>query len=121
MRTFLVCYDLAHPAFNKADVVSTITMSAASWARPLDNVWYIRTDTDQQEVEDRLRGVIGHEDGLLIQAVRDEASMMNTGLRWFRQRRVEAYAEAAPDNVVAFPGRESAGHTPSMPPVKAAS
>lgn len=121
MRTFLVCYDLAYPAFNKADVVSTITMSAASWARPLDNVWYIRTDGDQQEVEDGLRGVIGLEDGLLIQAVRDEAVLMNTGLRWFRQRRVDARVEAAHDNIVAFPGRESAVDMSAMAPVKAAS
>jgi hypothetical protein len=42
---------------------------------------------------------------------------MNTGLRWFRQRRMQA----AQDNVVAFPGRDAAGDLSSMPPVKAAS
>ena len=121
MRTFLVCYDLSEPAFNKADVVSTITMAATSWARPLENVWYIRTEGAQQEVEDRLRQVIGLDDGLVIQAVRDEAVLMNTGLRWFRQRRVMETPAIATDNVVAFPGSIPANDTGSAEPVRVAS
>lgn len=103
MRTFLVCYDLSEPVFNKADVVSTITMAATSWARPLENVWYVRSDCDQQEIEDRLRRVIGLDDGLVIQPVREEAVLMNTGLRWFRQRRVADTPTTPAHNVVAFP------------------
>ena len=121
MRTLLVCYDLSQPACNKADVVATITTSAVSWARPLENVWYIRTDGAQQVVEDRLRQVIGMDDGLVIQAVRDEAVLMNTGLRWFRQRRVAEPTPEAVNNVVAFPGNAPANDIGTAELVRAAS
>jgi hypothetical protein len=103
MRTYLVCYDLADPAINKADVVAAIMMVGLSWARPLDNVWYVRTELEREQIEAELRATVGADDGLLIQAVRETAVLLNTSLRWFRQRRVSAAEGAAIDNVVPFP------------------
>jgi hypothetical protein len=121
MRTFLVCYDLAQPAFNKAAVVAAITSVGASWARPLDNVWYLRTDTDQGDLESTLRDAIDTDDGLLIQAVREEAVLLNTNLRWFRQRRVSGSDGGPADNVVPFPGATAANDDDFGVAVRAAS
>ena len=42
----------------------------------------------------------------MIQAVKEEAVLMNTSLRWFRKRLPEAEAN---QNVVAFPSQDKAG------------
>ena len=42
------------------------------------------------------------DDGLLIQATKDEAVLTNTALRWFRQRRAGIVA-GEDTNVIAFP------------------
>ena len=59
------------------------------------------------EIEARISRYLGGDDGLVIQEARGEAAFLNTGLRWFRQRRrdvVVAEAEAVgPSNVIAFP------------------
>ena len=70
--------------------------------RPLEQTWYVRTDAREDQIEAQLRGHLDPDDGLLIQATRDEAVLTNTALRWFRQRR--AGIEAGQDtNVIAFP------------------
>jgi len=100
MRTFLVSYDLANPAMNQPDLADAIMALGEAWARPLANVWYLRTDGSQEAIEGRLARLLDEHDGLLVQAVREEAAFRNTGLRWFRRRRRED--EAAASNVVAF-------------------
>ena len=72
-----------------------------AWARPLANVWYLRTDSNQDAIEGRLARLLDGHDGLLVQGVREEGAFRNTGLRWFRRRRREE--DAAASNVVAFP------------------
>ena len=79
-----------------ADAIMTL---GEAWARPLANVWYLRTDTSQDAIEGRLARLLDEHDGLLVQAVREEAASRNTGLRWSRRRR----REEDQSNVVAFP------------------
>lgn len=102
MRTFLISYDLARPARNKHAMATVIMSLGASWARPLEQTWYVRADLDEADVESRLAGLLDDEDGLIVQAVAEEAVMTNTQLRWFRQRR-PAFELEAGTNVVAFP------------------
>jgi hypothetical protein len=101
MRTYLVSYDLTNPALNQPYITDAIMALGDAWARPLANVWYLRTESEQSLIENRLARLLDEHDGLLVQAVRDEAAFRNTGLRWFRQRRREG--EGAASNVLAFP------------------
>jgi len=111
MRTFLVSYDLAQPAANKSQIVEAIMNLGHAWARPLDNVWYLRAEETHAEIEAQIARLLGMDDGLLIQEARGNAAFLNTGLRWFRQRKRDqaasgdaeiACAEVA-SNVIAFP------------------
>ncbi len=101
MRTYLVSYDLANPAMNQPYLADAIMALGEAWARPLANVWYLRTDTEQSMIENRLGRLLDEHDGLLVQSVREEAAFRNTGLRWFRRRRREDEVNAT--NVLAFP------------------
>jgi hypothetical protein len=124
MRTFLVSYDLANPAMNQPYLADAIMSLGEAWARPLANVWYLRTDGEQSMIEGRLARLLDEHDGLLVQGVREEAAFRNTGLRWFRRRRRDGDADAS--NVLAFPApAESAIGTDPVPferePLRAAS
>ena len=102
MRTLIISYDLAQPHRNKHVLAQQIMAIGQSWARPLEQTWYVRTDAREDQIEAQLRGHLDPDDGLLIQATHDEAVLTNTALRWFRQRR--AGIEAGQDtNVIAFP------------------
>ena len=102
MRTFLISYDLARPARNKHAMATVIMSLGQSWARPLEQTWYVRADLTDLEIEGRLADLLDDEDGLLVQSVAEEAVMTNTQLRWFRQRR-PAFELEVGGNVVAFP------------------
>ncbi len=104
MRTFLVSYDLAHPSLNRTYIADAIMSLGEAWARPLDNVWYVRSDATQREIEVRLSQLLDMDDGLLIQETRGDGAMVNTGLRWFRPRRGAQPYESVETNVVAFRG-----------------
>ncbi|HMN38344.1 MAG TPA: hypothetical protein PKD49_11630 [Hyphomicrobium sp.] len=107
MRTYLISYDLAKPARNQHVLAQVIMSIGEKWARPLASTWYVNSDREETDLESDLKGLLGEEDGLLIQAVKREAILTNTSLRWFRQRR--APFDIAPDsNVVAFPAPPAA-------------
>ena len=97
MRTLVVAYDLARPEQNRPQVAEALMSLGEQWARPLDNVWYLRADIDAADVEARLATLLDAEDGLLVQEARGAAVMANTGLRWFRRR------QATTSVVVPFP------------------
>lgn len=102
MRTLIISYDLAQPHRNKHILAQQIMAVGHSWARPLEQTWYVRTEAREEEIEAQLRGLLDPDDGLLIQATKDEAVLTNTALRWFRQRR--AGVDTGGDtNVIAFP------------------
>lgn len=114
MRTFLVSYDLAKPALNQPYLAEAIMGLGAAWARPLENVWYLRAEETQSEIEARLARLLDEHDGLLIQETRGDARMLNTGLRWFRRRRgMVGAAESDGGNVVAFPAPRTAQPGPT--------
>lgn len=106
MRTFIVSYDLAKPELNQPYLAEAIMGLGAAWARPLENVWYLRAEETQSEIEARLSRLLDEHDGLLIQETRGDARMLNTGLRWFRRRRGTLSVlppDVSESNVVAFP------------------
>lgn len=102
MRTLIISYDLAQPHRNKHILAQQIMALGNSWARPLEQTWYVKTDAREDEIEAQLRGFLDPDDGLLIQATRDEAVMTNTALRWFRQRRAGIDLDGD-TNIIAFP------------------
>jgi hypothetical protein len=102
MRTLIISYDLAHPHHNKHVLAQQIMALGEAWARPLDQTWYVRTDAREESVEAKLSGLLEADDGLLIQAVEDDAVLTNTALRWFRRRR-PAVEIVEGSNVIAFP------------------
>jgi len=103
MRTLIISYDLAKPHRNKHVVAQAIMALGRSWARPLEQTWYVRTEAREEMIEAQLSGLLDPDDGLLIQAVKDDAVLTNTALRWFRQRRAGVEIGEG-SNVIAFPG-----------------
>jgi hypothetical protein len=102
MRTLIISYDLANPHRNKHVLAQNIMGLGQAWARPLEHTWYVRTEASEDHVERQLAGLLDPDDGLIIQAVEEDAVLTNTALRWFRQRR--AGVEIGTDtNVIAFP------------------
>lgn len=125
MRTFLVSYDLASSA-NRHRVAKAVMQLGQAWARPLDNVWYLRAEETSSEIEARLSRHLSNDDGLLVQEARGDAALLNTSLRWFRARTREADPALAPSNVVPFPPPAAPGADPGfieddVPLLKAAS
>lgn len=102
MRTLLVSYDLAKPHRNKHVLAQEIMGLGTRWARPLESTWYVSTELDEIEVEAKLASILDSDDGLLIQAVSEEAVLSNAQIRWFRQRRADT-GTAETTNVIAFP------------------
>ena len=102
MRTYLISYDLAKPHISKHIVAQAIMSLGASWARPLENTWYVRSDESEDVLETWLARHLDSDDGLLIQPVKEEAVLTNTSLRWFRQRRAGIDVDEH-TNVIAFP------------------
>lgn len=113
MRTFLVSYDLASPAPNRHAITTAIMMLGNTWARPLAQSWYIRTDLDEADIESVLAALLADDDGLIIQGVRDEARLANTSLRWFKQRPLPQ--DCVETNIVAFPAASDAPGKRSQP------
>ena len=99
MTSFLIAYDLARPQANKHALASAIMMIGQSWARPLENTWYVKADMEASDIEAILSGLLGDDDGLLVQPVAESAQLTNTALRWFKRRSTAPEAS----NVVAFP------------------
>jgi hypothetical protein len=102
MRTLLISYDLARPHRNKHVLAQEIMTLGARWARPLEQTWYVSTERCEIEVEQQLAALLDCDDGMLIQAVSEDAVLSNTQLRWFRQRRADV-GSAETTNVIAFP------------------
>ena len=105
MRTYLIAYDVAQANAVKHAIATELMRIGSAWARPLETTWYVQTDIAGDAIEHRLAHLLDTDDGLLIQPVQDAATLCNTALRWFRQRRDDLPAETvtrAP-NVVAFP------------------
>jgi hypothetical protein len=102
MRTFLISYDLSRPERTKHAMATAIMSLATAWARPLEHTWYVRGETSETEIEQRLATLLDDDDGLIVQMVSEAGVLTNTQLRWFRQRR-PAFELDASSNVVAFP------------------
>ena len=115
MRTFLISYDLAKPHRNKHVVAQAVMCLGQTWARPLENTWYVKAEAHtEQEIEEKLALHLDVDDGLIVQPVHEEALLTNTALRWFRQRR--AGIDVAPgSNILAFPASTPAAIQAELP------
>ncbi len=102
MRMFLISYDLAKPNRNKHALATAIMSLGQAWARPLESTWYVRAEATEDDIHADLTGLLDSDDGLIVQAVSEEAMLVNTSLRWFRQRRPGFDLEGN-SNVIAFP------------------
>ncbi|CAN0180967.1 unnamed protein product [Phaeothamnion confervicola] len=120
MRTFMIAYDLARPAGHKHAMATIIMSLGSSWARPLEQTWYVRSDLNETEIEARLAHLLDDEDGMIVQSVAEEGVMTNTQLRWFRQRR-PAFELEQGGNVVAFPSVPQVAGAQAELPLAAAS
>ena len=119
MRSFLISYDLASPASNRHAITSAIMMLGTTWARPLDQTWYINADLDEDDIQSLLGGLLEDDDGLIVQCVRDDAILSNTSLRWFKQRPLPQ--DAVDTNIVAFPVASELPIGADLPPLAEAS
>ena len=102
MRTLLISYDLAKPHRNKHVLAQEIMGLGTRWARPLEQTWYISTERDEIEIEAKLAALLDSDDGMVIQAVSEDAILSKAQVRWFRQRRADV-GTAETTNVIAFP------------------
>jgi len=73
MNTFVIIYELSDPAL---EVLYTSLFSQIKsfeyWARPLRNIWLIKTITTKEEVMSRLRSTLRYGDKILIMSVNKE-------------------------------------------------
>jgi hypothetical protein len=107
----MIAYDLAKPQRNEHVLAQAIMSLGDKWARPLSQTWYVMSDREETDLEGDLHDLLGEDDGLVVQAVKREAVLTNTALRWFKQRR--AALDIAPDsNIIAFPAPQT---TPAEP------
>lgn len=114
MRTYLISYELAKPHLLKHVVAQAIMAAGQSWARPLEQTWYVRTAESEEALEAKLTRILDSEDGLLIQRVKEEAVLTNTSIRWFKQR--QAGVEINGDsNIIAFPIAKPVSDEPELP------
>lgn len=100
MRLFLISYDLTKSSRNKHAIGTAIMNFGQAWARPLETTWYVRANASEDDIQAELSGMLDADDGLVVQAVSEDAVLVNTSLRWFRRRRPDAEASG---NVIAFP------------------
>jgi hypothetical protein len=106
MRTFLIAYDLAQPQLAKHAIAAEIMRLGESWARPLEQTWYVRSEAEAGELDARLAWMLGPDDALLIQPVEETAILMNTHLRWFRRR--QQVTDGVGAKLIQFPTRPDA-------------
>lgn len=109
MRTYLITYDLSTPS--RHALSGAIMSLGEAWARPLESTWYVQSRERTDAIEGKLRDLLECEDGLLIQLVESDATLLNTSLRWFKKRRDTGIEP----NVVAFPAAAA-----SLPEARAA-
>ncbi len=100
--TYLIAYDVARPAAEKHALATRIMSLGEAWARPLEQIWYVRAERRAaNRIGAELAAMVGEDDGIIVQETSEDAVMANTMLRWFR-RRAPSVADVSP-NVVVFP------------------
>ena len=102
MRTYLITYDLASPS--RHGLSGAIMSLGEAWARPLETTWYVQSSERPDVLKQSLMVHLDCEDGLLIQQVEANATLLNTSLRWFKKRphtgaEVNVVASPQPSNL----------------------
>lgn len=86
MTTYLISYELSKPYHRNHLLSQALMCLGDSWARPLQNTWYIRSKETEGKLKQKLGPFIDGEDAFLIQIVDEEVTLVNTSLRWFKQK-----------------------------------
>ena len=81
MMTYLISYELSNPLHRRHQISEAMMCIGESWARPLENTWYIRSKEDEDIITEKLGRLIDEDDALLIQTVDDEVTLLNTTLQ----------------------------------------
>lgn len=118
MRTYLISYDLANPQDNRNAMTTAIMVLGQTWARPLDQTWYIKSELNETDIESVLLELLRDDDGLIVQEVQGKAIVANTALRWFKRRPL--LQDIVETNVVAFPAPAEPREAAIVEPMAAA-
>jgi len=67
MNTYLVSYDLGLPeTYNDYKILIEYIKSYSRWAKPLQSVWFIKTDKTVAQVRDEIKALVDSNDKILV-------------------------------------------------------
>lgn len=79
MNTYLISYDLRAPGKDYTPLIAYLK-KYATWAKPLESVWFVKSPLEATGVRDEIRTQIDTNDGLLVVDVtKDGAAWVNLG------------------------------------------
>lgn len=89
MKTYLVSYDLIRPESSPEYTrLINLIKTATNWAKPLESVWFIKTDLSSMDIVNKLRAVIDANDKLLVIEVTNDWTSFNVSkdvAEWMRK------------------------------------
>ena len=72
MKTYLISYDLGLPeTYNDYKVLIDYIKTYSFWAKPLQSVWFIKTDKTVSQVRDELKLRVDSSDKILVMDITD--------------------------------------------------
>ena len=83
MGTYLIACDGDGRVASLREIAAVVRQTGESWTRVLDAVWYVRSPDPIEVLAARFDGLLGEEDGLVIQPVAQDPMLLNTARRWF--------------------------------------
>ena len=67
MNTYLISYDLGLPeTYNDYKTLTQYIKSYSTWAKPLQSVWFIKTDKTISQVRDEIKTKVDSNDKVLV-------------------------------------------------------
>ena len=67
MNTYLVSYDLGLPeTYNDYKILIEYIKSYSRWAKPLQSVWFIKTEKNVAQVRDEIKALVDSNDKILV-------------------------------------------------------
>lgn len=66
MKTFLISYDLTNKTIFDYSKLIEYIKSFNAWAKPLESVWLIKTDSNAVDIVNQIRSVTSVDDKILV-------------------------------------------------------